>query len=162
MAKGGNTGPNRGGYFEFNSGKIPLALSSETPVFLHTFVAPARLLDISVRLVNVGTGAATAWKVRRATGATVVTSGGTQVLGADGGAITANAIAEALAGGTAGTSAEILAAQRDFAIGDQLGVFVTMDGGTANAAVVIIQGFYRGHSGVYSTAGGTRIPNEID
>lgn len=159
MAKGGYAGPTRGGYFEFNSGKIPLALSSETPVLFHTFLAPCRLLFIAVRLCNIGTGAATAWKARRAAaGAAVVTSAGTQILGADGGAMIANTVQSATAGGAAGTSAELLAAQRDFAIAEQLGVFVTMDGGTANAAVVVVQGFFRAHSGAYTAS----FPNEVD
>lgn len=159
MAKGGYAGPARGGYFEINSGKIPLALSSETPVFFHTFLTPSRLLFVVVRLCNIGTGAATAWKVRRAAaGAAVVTSAGTQILGADGGAMIANTAQSATVGGAAGTSAELLAAQRNFGVSEQLGVFVTMDGGSANAAVVIVGGYFRDHSGVYTAT----FPNEVD
>lgn len=145
MAKGGNTGPNRGA-LQTNSFVRLMPTSATSAAAIFSFPEAGRLLAIRVRLANEGTGTATAFKIRRAAaGNTAVTAAGTQVLGADGGAIAANATTSTDIDGAASSAALILAAQRDFATGEQLGVFLTMDGGTTNLAVVDITWFPRAH-----------------
>jgi hypothetical protein len=92
--------------------------------------------------LGLGTGTVTAHKVRRAAaGATAVVVGDTQVLSADGGAIAANAI-NAIEPDL--TTPTILAAQRDYTKGQQIGVFVSTDGGTANKVVAQLVFYTKG------------------
>lgn len=147
MAKGGNTGPNRGANQTCGTFIDAWRTSAtDTPLFVHTFNQPGRILAIRLRTTGSGTGTLTAWKVRRAAaGATAVTAGGTQCLGADGGALAANATALTDPDGTASTSGQFLEAQRSFAVGEQIGIFGTTDGGTANGVEVCVVFFPRAH-----------------
>jgi hypothetical protein len=137
MGRSTTSGPLAGALQTGGAHTPALALSTADQLLMaFEFPADGRATAVIVRTLNAGTGTLTAHKVRRAAaGNTLVTVAGTQMLSADGGAIAANAKNSILPSGSTPT---LLAAQRNFTKGQQIGVFGSTDGGTANRASVEI------------------------
>lgn len=138
------SGPVIGAYsvMPFRTGNLALSTADQLLAVITVPYESARLVKIRLRTLNLGTGTLTAFKVRRAAAqAGVVAVGDTQVLSADGGAIPANSLITIHA---TVTSPTLLPTQRDYIQAQQLGIFGSTDGGTANQVagevVFIVQG----------------------
>lgn len=138
------SGPVTGPYttIAFRTGNLALSTADQLLAAITIPFENARLVKIRLRTLNIGTGTLTAHKVRRVAAQNgVVVVGDTQVLSADGGAIAANSLNTIHATSTVPT---LLATQRDFTQAQQLGIFGSTDGGTANQVagevVFVVQG----------------------
>lgn len=161
MAWGAESGPVVGASL-VQTFHVPTWTASGTtlPYAIFTFPQDGRLLALRIRTTGLvmstgaaATGTITAYLVRAAvSGATAVTASGTQVLGADGGAIAANA---EVVINPEGTSATLLSL-RQFTQGDQIGFFATTDAGTLNGVTFTVAWYPHTAAGV--AAGGVAGP----
>lgn len=132
----GKNGPVSGAYLSTTQVILAFAVSqTDGLAFWWTAGMDARIQRITI--ANSGQ-AITGYKIRRKTPAsgTAVAVGDTQMLGADGGAVSANTSTVIDVTGTSATL--LLEAQRNILQGDQIGVFISNGAVTPNIQVTII------------------------
>lgn len=162
MAWGSESGPVAGSQQTAVFDAVYAASGTNIP-FIFTFPCDGRLLAVSIRSAgtkadgSAATGTITGYKLRRhAASQTAVVATDTQMLDQDGGAIAANAYVLIDPDQAAGTGIQLLAAQRQFSKGDQVGLFITTDA-TAGGNTVTVEFSWYSHP-----AGGSAVANSVE